>query len=190
MGQRRRGWLVGWLPVVCIDRARRGEQPGSLSLFLLLSFYLSFFLLLSLSHSLHTATPCERASIYLPTYTMFRPCATFSSLGDRSFFSLRANYLRPRRCPRHHVDRPLFLPIKQTPTANYRRPGEPIPTSSTPRNLMSLFFFLPLFLSFSLLFSLSLSFSAHLLVFVVKHLSNFGNRRKLVAYIDSNGRIF
>lgn len=157
MGRRRRGWLVGWLLVVCIDRARRGEQPGSLSLFLLLSFYLSFFLLLSLSHSLRTATPCE--SVRPPTYTMFRPCTTFSSLGDRSFFSLRANYLRPPPMSTSPRRSAVVSADQQTPTANYRRPGEPIPTSSTPRNLplcLSFSFSLSFFL-FSLLFSLFLS---------------------------------
>lgn len=138
---------------MCIDRARRGEQPGSLSLFLLLSFYLSFFLLLSLSHSLHTATPCE--SVHPPTYTMFRPCTTFSSLGDRSFFSLPRKLPPPSPMSTSPRRSAVVSADQQTPTANYRRPGEPIPTSSTSRNLMSLFFFLPLFLSFSLLFSLS-----------------------------------
>lgn len=168
----------------------RGEESNPV-LFLSFSFYPSISLSFSFSRCLILSTPQlrVRASIYLPTYTMFRPCTTFSSLGDRSFFSLRANYLRPRRCPRHHVDRPLFLPINKhrqritdAQVNRYRPPRHPVTLCLSFSFSLSFFLFLSS--------SLSLSFSAHLLVFVVKHLSNFGNRRKLVAYIDSNGRIF
>lgn len=139
----------------------RGEESNPV-LFLSFSFYPSISLSFSFSRCLilsTTAAPCE--SVHPPTYTMFRPCTTFSSLGDRSFFSLRANYLRPRRCPRHHVDRPLFLPINKhrqritdAQVNRYRPPRHPVTLCLSFSFSLSFFLFLSSsFSSFPFFFS-------------------------------------
>lgn len=118
-------------------------------------------------------------SVRSPTYTMFRPCTTFSWLGDRSFFFI------PRVVPSRKpsaladvhvtVDRPLFLPIDKRRQRITDAQAKPIPTFSTPRNPLSLF----------LLFLLALSGCVS-----VKRLSDSSNRGKPIAvcYVDTTGQ--
>jgi len=102
------------------------EERSSPTLFLSLSLSPSFTL---------RRTPRGRPS----TYTVFRPCATLSSLGSPFFSPLCSLSLSlltpfaqiiPRWCPRHGRSAVVSVDL-QTPTANYRRPREPIPTFST-----------------------------------------------------------
>lgn len=104
MGQRRGEW-VGWLLVVCIDRAKRGAARLSFSLsYSLFSLCLFLSLSLSLTTHAHTHTHTHSAprsawtSIYLPrcfgraplfplwTFSLFFLSASFP------FNSLRANH--------------------------------------------------------------------------------------------------
>jgi len=116
-GRGAEGGFVGWLLVVCIDRARRGTARLSFSVSLLsLTLSLSLFLSLSLSFShlprLSFCAPHSARNIHLPTRCFvhhFSLAGLFSVLPSPSLWSSVASHPRLDRCrcPRHKQAAPV-----------------------------------------------------------------------------------
>lgn len=128
-------WRVGWVVAGSVYwSSEKRSSPDSLSPFPILSLSLSLL---------------HRTPRWTSIYTVFRPRATFSSLGFLAFcplplplpLSLLTPFaqITPRWCPRHGRSA-VVAADRQTPTTNYRRPGGPIPTFSTLCNLHVCFF--------------------------------------------------